>query len=140
MESLASAGKALRLGVSNVSLAQLRTLFEGATVKPVFVQNRCYARSGWDREVRAFCRASGIVYQGFSLLTANSRELESRPMKEIARRTKRSPAELLFGFALHVGMLPLTGTSRETHMRLDLSTVDLNLDPSDVNAIERLSG
>ena len=38
---------------------------------PAFVQNRCYARLGWDREIRSFCNERKIVYQGFSLLTAN---------------------------------------------------------------------
>lgn len=38
---------------------------------PAFVQNRCFARLGWDRAVRAFCRDRKIVYRGFSLLTAN---------------------------------------------------------------------
>src|SRR5262245_38136920 len=71
MEGLASSGRVRRIGVSNVSLAQLAELYEGARVKPVFVQNRCYARDGWDRQVRAFCAARGLVYQGFSLLTAN---------------------------------------------------------------------
>ena len=74
MESLQAAGRAWLIGVSNVSLEQLRSLFDEAAVKPAFVQNRCFARTGWDRAVREFCRANGIAYQGFSLLTANARE------------------------------------------------------------------
>ena len=75
MEELHGEGRARLLGVSNVSLAQLSTLCQEASVAPAFVQNRCYARTGWDRDVRALCRDRGIVYQGFSLLTANRREL-----------------------------------------------------------------
>ena len=48
----------------------------GAAELPAFVQNRCYARLGWDRVVRQFCRAHNIVYQGFSLLTANQEVLQ----------------------------------------------------------------
>ena len=59
-----------------------RMLCQRARVRPRFVQNRCYAVRGWDRGVREFCAANGIVYQGFSLLTAN-REALARP--ELAR-------------------------------------------------------
>src|SRR5687767_7267124 len=71
MEALQKSGKARLLGVSNVTLEQLELLVRGATVPPAFVQNRCYASTGWDREVRAVCQANGIAYQAFSLLTAN---------------------------------------------------------------------
>jgi len=45
-------GKARLLGVSNVTLEQLQALCREARVRPRFVQNRCYAVSGWDRRVR----------------------------------------------------------------------------------------
>ena len=68
-----------------MSLGQLKLLCERAEVAPHFVQNRCYAVLGWDREVRAFCKDRGIVYQGFSLLTANRDVVNSRAVQEIAR-------------------------------------------------------
>lgn len=80
MESLQTEGRVRLLGVSNISLEQLETLGGEAKVAPSFVQNRCYANAGWDSEVRAFCRQREIVYQGFSLLTANARELSAPPM------------------------------------------------------------
>jgi diketogulonate reductase-like aldo/keto reductase len=60
-----------RIGISNVQADQLQERCEKAFVKPIVVQNRCYARMGWDKEVREICKAQGIIYQGFSLLTAN---------------------------------------------------------------------
>src|SRR5260221_13305178 len=65
------AGRARLLGASNVSLRHLEQMIEVHSEAPAFVQNRCYARLGWDREVRLFCGERKIVYQGFSLLTAN---------------------------------------------------------------------
>ena len=78
MEAFARAGTARRLGVSNVSLEQLRALCDAARVPPAFVQNRCYARDGWGREIRAFCRGAGIVYQGFSLFLTRRMRASSR--------------------------------------------------------------
>ncbi len=111
MESLKVEGKTRLIGVSNVSVEQLALLFEGARVKPAFVQNRCYARSGWDREVRAFAKAHDMVYQGFSLLTANAREMQGLIIKGSAARHRRTEAQIVFRFALQVGMVPVTGTS-----------------------------
>lgn len=140
IEALAQSHRARRVGVSNFSAAQLRELVALAAVKPSYVQNRCYARTGWDREVREVCRDHGIVYQGFSLLTANREELGRSAMKELAARTGRSPAELVFRFAVAVGMLPLTGTSSADHMRLDLGALDFAIDRSELELLDRIAG
>jgi diketogulonate reductase-like aldo/keto reductase len=117
--------RARLLGVSNVSLAQLEELFRSSAVKPSFVQNRCYAATGWDRAVRAFCREHAIFYQGFSLLTANRHVLRDPGVETIARRLGTGPAQVVFRFALEVGMLPLTGTSSARHAREDLAAYEL---------------
>lgn len=139
LETLATSGRTRFIGVSNVSLAQLRELLELCSVKPRFVQNRCYAKTGWDREIRASCREQDITYQGFSLLTANRSELAGKSMKQLVARTGRSAAELVFRFAVQAGMLPLTGTSSTEHLHLDLSALDFELNPADFATIEQLS-
>jgi diketogulonate reductase-like aldo/keto reductase len=140
MEELQQSGKTKLIGVSNISIEQLALLFRDASVKPAMVQNRCFAATGWDREVRAFCREHGIGYQGFSLLTANGRELGSDAIRSIARRTGYTLPQLVFRFALEVGMIPLTGTSSAEHMREDLATYDLTLGQDDVKTIEAIAG
>ena len=139
LEALAAAGRTRFIGVSNFTLEQLRELVEMATIRPTFVQNRCYAKVGWDREMRTFCRQNAITYQGFSLLTANRTELESSALKKLATRTGRSTAQLVFRFAIQSGMLPLTGTSSPEHMQLDLRATEFELDPADASLIERVS-
>jgi diketogulonate reductase-like aldo/keto reductase len=139
MEELHRAQKTRLIGVSNVSLEQLVTLERDAAIKPAFVQNRCYASTGWDREVRAFCNERDIVYQGFSLLTANARALEAPAVKRIAQRTSCSPAQVVFRFALQAGMLPLTGTTSLEHMKDDLACFELELDDEDMLAVERVA-
>jgi diketogulonate reductase-like aldo/keto reductase len=138
MEALHQGGNVRLLGVSNVSLEQLAALCDLAAVPPVFVQNRCYASTGWDRAIREFCADRSITYQAFSLLTANARELGRPEFRGIVERTGRTVAQVVFRFALQAGMLPLTGTSSEEHMREDLSVDDFELGSEDVSAIERL--
>ncbi|HEY6559084.1 MAG TPA: aldo/keto reductase [Polyangiaceae bacterium] len=134
MEDLQRANKVRLLGVSNVELEQLRGLCEKA--RPAFVQNRCYASHGWDREVRAFCRDNDVVYQGFSLLTANRAQLAAPPVTRAAVRTGRTAAQVIFAFARQLGMIPLTGTSDPRHMQQDLEAFELR--DEEVAAIERI--
>ena len=138
MENLHVSGRVRLLGVSNVSLEQLQRLCEQARVPPRFVQNRCYAVRGWDRAVREFCAAHGMVYQGFSLLTANQEALSRPELVQPARRHARTVNQIVFRFALEVGMLPLTGTSDAGHMREDLEVLDFRLEPDEVARIEQL--
>lgn len=139
MEELHSAGKTRFLGVSNVGLEQLEELCARATTPPAFVQNRCFARSGWDREVRAFCRERGIVYQGFSLLTANRAELRHPTFERLVARVGKTPAQVVFRFALQVGMQPLTGTTDPGHMREDLQSYEFELSSEDVRLVEGIA-
>jgi diketogulonate reductase-like aldo/keto reductase len=138
MERLAHEQKARFIGVSNVTLEQLELLVKRAEIAPAFVQNRCYAVTGWDRDVRALCRAHGIAYQGFSLLTANARELQAPTVTRIVKRTGRTLPEVVFRFALAVGMIPLTGTSKAAHMKLDLRSAEFELDDDEILALESL--
>ena len=138
MEELQQSGRTRYLGISNVALDQLEELWSRADVRPAFVQNRCFARLGWDREIRAFCREKEIVYQGFSLLTANVRELQRPEFWEIVDRVGRTAAQIVFRFALQAGILPLTGTTDPDHMREDLGSFDFELSDDDVRIIENI--
>lgn len=139
MEARHAAGDVALLGVSNVTAEQVRALLAGARVAPAIVQNRCYARTGWDAEVRALCRAHGLAYQGFSLLTANRAAVAAPALAAIAARLGATAAQVVFAFALRVGMMPLTGTSSRVHLDQDLAALALadRLTPDDVAAIER---
>lgn len=140
MELIYESGRTRLLGVSNVSLEQLQLLCRDAKVQPHFVQNRCYAVHGWDREVRDFCNAESVVYQGFSLLTANRAMMASNELAKIAERHRCSAAQVVFSFAMSVGMIPLTGTSDARHMQADLDAFDLQLEPEEIDLVERLAG
>jgi len=136
MEKIHESGRARLLGVSNVALDQLEMLCKDARVKPHFVQNRCFAVRGWDRAVRSFCKINGVAYQGFSLLTANRNVLVSQQLATLAQLHSCSPAQLIFRFAIDVGMIPLTGTSDAQHMQQDLKIFDIQLQPEEIETIE----
>lgn len=139
MEELYQSGKTKLIGISNVTAGQLTQLCEEARTKPMVVQNRCYAALGWDREVREICQAHGIIYQGFSLLTANRGVVDDPDIRAIAKRLGTGPAQVVFRFAMQIGMLPLTGTTSEQHMKDDLQAEQLALLPEEIQLIETIA-
>jgi len=126
--------RALRaLGIDTVE--QLATLVERVEITPAFVQNRCFARNRWDADIRALCERHDIVYQGFSLLTANQQVLSSPRITAVARRHGKTIPQVVFRFAVQLGMLPLSGTTDSLHMRQDLDIFDFVLSDEDLQTM-----
>jgi len=139
MEELYKSGKTKMIGISNVAAGQLEELCEKARHKPMVVQNRCFAALGWDKQVRDICQAQGIIYQGFSLLTANREVLVDPEIRAIARRLGAGIAQVIFRFAMQIGMLPLTGTTSQQHMKEDLQAEQFTLSADEIQRIETIA-
>ncbi len=139
MEGLLASGRVEQIGVSNVSPEQFEALIDWADHPPSAVQNRCFARTGWGMRTREICDARDITYQGFSLLTANERALRSTPIQSIADRHDRTIPQIVFRFALQLGITPLTGTTSEEHMHDDLDVFHFELDADEVKTIETIA-
>lgn len=138
LEKIYQSGRTKMIGISNVNAGQLRQLCEQAEIKPMVVQNRCYAVLGWDKEVREICQANHIIYQGFSLLTANRDVLRDPEIWEMAKRVGTGPIQVIFRFAMQIGMLPLTGTTNEQHMKEDLQAEHFELTQEELTRIEMI--
>jgi diketogulonate reductase-like aldo/keto reductase len=140
-ESLVDAGTVRQIGISNCySLAQLDQLHRGARIKPAVVQNRFYAETGYDREIRAFCVQQQIVYQSFWTLSANPHILAHATIAALASAHHRTAPQILFRYLTQSGVVPLTGTRSETHMRQDLSIFEFELSDSERRAMDALFG
>ena len=140
IEEIHRSGRAGMIGISNVNYLQLTGLVERAAIKPMVVQNRCYANRGWDREVREICREQGILYQGFSLLTANIPVLQHPPIMSIARKLGADAPQVIFRYAMQAGMVPITGTTNEQRMKEDLGVFGIALSEDEVSFIDSVAG
>lgn len=136
LEALVEQGLVRELGLSNCYDARLfEALYGAARVKPWVLQNRFYAESGYDRELRDFCRRQGVVYQSFWTLTANPEQLARPELRALAARHRVTPAQLFFCALTQLGIVPLTGTSSDEHMRQDLAIFELELSSQEVGAL-----
>ena len=138
LETLYQSGHTKMIGISNVTAEQLLTLCEKAKVRPMVVQNRCYAMLKWDQEVREICKAQDVIYQGFSLLTANQEVIVDPGVAKIADRLGLGPLQVIFRFAQQIGILPLTGTTNPQHMKEDLAIKGFELNLEEISYLERV--
>ena len=133
MEALVDRGGVRQIGISNCySLDTLSRLYTAARVKPAVVQNRFYAKGGYDAKIRAFCLERGMIYQSFWTLSANPEILAHPTVQALAATYRRSAAQVLFRYLTQIGVVPLTGTSSPAHMREDLAIFEFGLTAQEI--------
>ena len=139
MENIQKTGGARQLGISNCYDRQLiRALYADANVKPAVVQNRFYQETGYDAKLRHWCINHGVIYQSFWTLTANPHVLSSSTIRTIAQKYGKTEAQIFFRYLNQSGIVPLTGTCSEKHMKEDLSIFDFELSSDDLKSVSLL--
>jgi diketogulonate reductase-like aldo/keto reductase len=137
LEAFVDSGPIRKLGISNCyDLNELESLYEGTEIKPAVIQNRFYADTLYDREIRDFCGQHDIIYQSFWTLSANPHLLAHKTITGLASAHNRTAAQILYRYLTHAGVVPLTGTKSETHMREDLAIFDFELTNLEQRAID----
>ena len=126
MESAVDAGKVRQLGISNCySLDFFKDLYEHAHHKPAVLQNRFYADSAFDTELRHFCKDRGIHYQSFWTLGANRGALRQASVVHAAESMGLTPETYMYAFLLSLGYVnPLSGTTSQIHMAEDVALME----------------
>ncbi|MDY6972586.1 MAG: aldo/keto reductase [Thermodesulfobacteriota bacterium] len=139
MGTIQETGGTRQLGISNCHNPELlRRLYADAKVKPAIVQNRFYQGTRYDIELRQWCFTHGVIYQSFWVLTANPHILFSNSVQTIARKFKKTEAQVFFRYLNQSGIVPLTGTCSEQHMREDLNVFDFELSSDDLVTVSQL--
>ncbi|MGB5156022.1 aldo/keto reductase family protein [Desulfobacterium sp. N47] len=139
METIQKDGKARQLGISNCyHLEILKKLYADAAVKPAVVQNRFYRETGYDAQLRNWCADHGIIYQSFWTLTANPHILSSSIVSTITKKHNKTKEQIFFRYLNQTGIVPLTGTCSEQHMKEDLNVFDFKLSIEDLKNISNL--
>jgi diketogulonate reductase-like aldo/keto reductase len=80
-------------------------------------------------------RLSRPVFEGSTRPTSGS---TTPKFGEVVRRAGKTPAQVVFRFALQSGILPLTGATNPHHMRENLESLEFELPGEDVKTIENL--
>ena len=139
MEAIHDVGGARQLGISNCyDFAVMQALYADARVKPAIVQNRFYQKTGYELTLRKWCAGQGVIFESFWSLTANPHILDSETVRGLAARYHKTRAQIFFRYLTQAGIIPLTGTTSEQHMREDLGIFEFSLADDDFTQVNSL--
>jgi diketogulonate reductase-like aldo/keto reductase len=126
LESLVDQGQCKAIGLSNVSLEQLKEVFEAARIKPAVLQVESHPYPP-QSELLDFCKRNGIVMQAFAALGhgMEPRLLDDPVVTAIAKRVNKTPAQVLLAWAVQRVTAPLTTATSARHIaeNFDISTL-----------------
>ena len=89
------------------------------------------------REARAFCDKHGIVVEAYSPLTHGER-LDDRVITEVARRVKRTNAQVLLRWGVQHGMVVLPKSVNPARIAENANIFDFQLDADAMQQLDTL--
>jgi diketogulonate reductase-like aldo/keto reductase len=125
------------IGVSNYTEAQIDELADATGELPVVNQIE-WSPFGWSEEMLAYCREDGVVIQAYSPLTRTSR-LHDERIVGIAKRHRKTPAQVLLRWNIELGVVPLPKANRRDHLVENLDVFDFELDDEDMRELGNLN-
>lgn len=82
--------------------------------------------------------ARNIVTQSWSPL-GNARSFDAAPIRAVADRTGKSPAQVILRWHLQLGCAVISRSTKTDHLKANLNIFDFDLTRDDVDAIARLN-
>ena len=136
LEQLFDERRARAIGVSNYMVNHLEELLGEARVPPAVNQIEVSPFLQM-REVRAVCRAHGIVVEAYSPLTKGVR-LDHAVVGDVARRIGKTPAQVLLRWGLQHDMVVLPKSVRPERIRENAAIFDFVLDEESMAQLDGL--
>ncbi|OAI53430.1 4-dihydromethyl-trisporate dehydrogenase [Planctomyces sp. SCGC AG-212-M04] len=148
MEGLVKAGLVKNIGICNFNTALLRDLLNVATIRPAMLQVEMHPYLAQEKLVR-FCREEGIGVTAFSPFGPASYvsigmakpedSLFTQPVVQAAaKRTGRSPAQVLLRWGVQRGTAVIPMTSKPERLAENLAVGDFELTADEMRAISGL--
>src|SRR5271167_4500277 len=129
MESLVDHGKCRAIGLSDISLNELKPIYESARIKPAVVQVEAHPYLP-ETELLEFCKEKGVVLLAFAPLGHGMRPgpLEDPVISAIAARVGKTTAQVLLAWAVQRGTALLTTPRTAARAR---ENFDISILPQD---------
>ena len=126
LERLVDEGQCKSIGLSDVTLDQLRGIVAAARIKPAVAQVECHPYfPQWD--LVEFCRENGIVVQAGAPLGhgLDPKVLDDPVIAAIAQRVHKTPAQVALAWAVQRGtaFLVTSRTASRIQENFDISTL-----------------
>ncbi|HEU4947631.1 MAG TPA: aldo/keto reductase [Kribbella sp.] len=138
MEQLLASDRVRAIGVSNYMVRHLDELLAMAEVPPAVNQIEL-SPYNWAsrRDVLDLCAAHGIAVEAYSPLTKGLK-LSDPPLVAIARRHRKSTAQVLIRWALQKRLIVLPKSTRPERIAANADVFDFHLTDEDIAALDAL--
>lgn len=135
LAQLQSEGKVRHVGLSEVTVDQLDTARRQIDI--ISVQNRYNLTDRVHDDVLKYCETEGIAFIPW-LPIAGGDHATSQLLAELATETGATPSQLSLAWLLHRSpvMVPIPGTSSETHLIENAQAADLQLTNAQLNRLD----
>lgn len=137
---LKNQGKVKHVGVSNVSLDQLKQALELTPI--VSVQNYYNFEHRADSEATLkFCEQNNIAFIPYFPIGGGRSDYNTEVLNRIATAHNASPHQIALAWLLAHSpvMVPIPGTASLKHLEQNVAAADITLTPEDIAAIDSLS-
>jgi alcohol dehydrogenase (NADP+) len=138
METLVDGGKCRAIGLSDISLDELKPLYDSARIKPAVIQVESHPYLP-ETELLDYCNEKGIVFLAFAPLGHGMKPglLEDSVITAVAARVGKTPAQVLLAWAVQRGTALLTTPKKEAQAKENFSISALPQDAMDeINRIQ----
>lgn len=140
LRSLLDEGKVKAVGLSNVSVDQIKAAREIVPVSTV--QNRYNLTDRASEDVLDYCDAEGIGFIPWFPVASGNLARSGGPLDTLAKDRTITVAQLSLAWLLRRSsvMLPIPGTSSVAHLEENLKSAEVALDDATFNALNHLQG
>jgi pyridoxine 4-dehydrogenase len=132
LKELQDEGKVLHIGVSNITVDQLRSAQSVAPI--VSVQNEYNLADRSSEDVLEVCEAEGLAFLPWYPLSAGRLARPGGPLDEVARKHGATPGQIALAWLLQRSpvVLVIPGTNSVEHLEENVAAAGLRLDEDDL--------
>ncbi len=137
MEQLNREGKALAVGVSNYGIEYLEEILSEFSIPPAVNQVE-FSPYDYEKDLLDFCRSNGIQLEAYSPLT-RGRRLSDAELLELARKYRKTSAQILLRWALQRGVVVIPKSSHKPRIEENSQVFDFNISQKDMAFLDSFS-
>ncbi|GAK41339.1 aldo/keto reductase [Paenibacillus urinalis] len=137
LEKLYADGKVRAIGVCNFHIHHLEDLLTDATVVPAVNQVEFHPQLSQE-PLRAFCKAQGILFEGWSPL-GNGKLLDNTTIKVIADKYNKTVAQVILRWHIQQGAITIPKSVTPSRIEENADIFDFELTVMDMDTINGLN-
>jgi len=142
LEKLVDEGLVRSIGISNFNVQSVSNVLSFARIKPQVNQVELHPLLTQEELVK-FCQQQGILVSAYCPLggqrTDTKSILELDVVNAIAKKNKKSAAQVLLRWSLQLGLAPLPKSAKKERLEANFDVFDFELTPEEMKSISNLN-